>query len=544
MTAIADNGIMLTRRPAIVAVIAIILVTTFVRIRLADVPLERDEGEYAYTAQVLLKGYWPYENPSTYKYKMPGTYFVYAAILAVFGQTRTAIHLAVALTNLATAALLFLIARKLFGTLAALAASAFFAVLSLTQAVQGLFGHGEHFAIFTTMAGMLLLMQNVPRFSLLRLLIAGFILGTGYIIRQHAAAFIVFATAYLVWQQKKELAAAWKSTVFRTILFLMAAVLPTLLCLLTLKAAGVFDKFWFWNFEYAPKYLRLNSLTSGLKMLFFSLKRIFEYAPIISLLCIAGLFTGVANTRLRPRFAPILLFTVFSFLAICPGFYFRPHYFILILPAISILAALTVCVARKFISQKASGQTTLILTAIAVIAAGAQPLLAERSYFFSQSPLEVSRSTYGLNPFPESISIAKYLKENTSETDKIAILGSEPQILFYADRISATGYTDTYEMMKIHDYAPKMQREMIDEIEAAKPAFIAYVNISTSWLYRKKSETLIFQWFKKAAAGDYERVASVEIASSNYTNYIWQPEPAPRTPCSISIYKRTAKSAN
>ena len=67
MTA-TDNGILLIRRCAIVAVVAIVFVAMFIRIRLADVPLERDEGEYAYTAQVLLKGYWPYENPSTYKY--------------------------------------------------------------------------------------------------------------------------------------------------------------------------------------------------------------------------------------------------------------------------------------------------------------------------------------------------------------------------------------------------------------------------------------------------------------------------------------------
>ena len=542
--AATDNKITLVKVCAVAAITGIVLAAVHIRIRLADVPLERDEGEYAYTAQVLLKGYWPYENPSTYKYKMPGTYFVYAAILAVFGQTRTAIHLAVALTNLATAALLFFVARRLLDTFAALAALAFFAVLSLTQAVQGLFGHGEHFAMLTTMAAILLLMQNAPRFSLLKLLIAGFILGTAYVVRQHAAAFIAFGAVYLLWQQKKELAATWKSTVFRTILFLMAAALPIVLCLLTLKAAGVFDKFWFWNFQYAPKYLRLNSITNGAGLLLFSLKRIFNYAPVISVLAIAGFCAGIWSRFLRRRFVPILLFTVFSFLAVCPGFYFRPHYFILILPAVSILAASAVYLAQRFLTQKTSAQTALILASLTVLAAGVQPLLAERSYFFIQSSAQVSRTTYGLNPFPESIPIAEYLRQNTSNADKIAILGSEPQILFYSDRLSATGYTDTYEMMKTHDYAAKMQQEMIDELEAAKPPFIVYVDISTSWLYRKNSEKLIFQWLARAAATDYQRVASVEIASSDYTNYIWQPQPAPRTPCSISIYKRTRKSPN
>ena len=33
----------------------------------------------------------------------------------------------------------------------------------------------------------------------------------------------------------------------------------------------------------------------------------------------------------------ILLFSLFSFLSICPGFYFRQHYFVTLLPAVSIL---------------------------------------------------------------------------------------------------------------------------------------------------------------------------------------------------------------
>ena len=35
-------------------------------------------------------------------------------------------------------------------------------------------------------------------------------------------------------------------------------------------------------------------------------------------------------------------FLLFSFLAVCPGFYFRRHYFILMLPAIALLAGVAV----------------------------------------------------------------------------------------------------------------------------------------------------------------------------------------------------------
>jgi hypothetical protein len=48
------------------------------------------------------------------------------------------------------------------------------------------------------------------------------------------------------------------------------------------------------------------------------------------------------------------------------------------------------------------------------------------------SPNAVSRRIYGLNPFPESLEIAKYIRRTSSPDDSVYVVGSEPQILFYA----------------------------------------------------------------------------------------------------------------
>ena len=86
-----------------------------------------------------------------------------------------------------------------------------------------------------------------------------------------------------------------------------------------------------------------------------------------------------------------------------------------------------------------------------------------------------SRLTYGTNPFPESLKIAQYLKEHTSSEDSIAVLGSEPQIYFYAHRHTATGYIYMYPLMEPQPYALRMQEEMIREIEASRPAYLVFV---------------------------------------------------------------------
>ena len=76
-----------------ILVIIAALGTILIRLRLIGIPLERDEGEYAYMAQLILRGIPPYLK--AYSMKFPGIYFVYAIIMSIFGQTTEGIHLGI-----------------------------------------------------------------------------------------------------------------------------------------------------------------------------------------------------------------------------------------------------------------------------------------------------------------------------------------------------------------------------------------------------------------------------------------------------------------
>src|SRR5689334_3444655 len=78
----------------------VLILVIAVRVRLRDMPLERDEGEYAYAGRLLLQGVPPYKE--VYNMKLPGTYAAYALIMAMFGQTPAGIHLGVLLVNAAS----------------------------------------------------------------------------------------------------------------------------------------------------------------------------------------------------------------------------------------------------------------------------------------------------------------------------------------------------------------------------------------------------------------------------------------------------------
>lgn len=69
--------------------VAVLVIVAAVRLRLLNLPLERDEGEYACAGQLMLQGIPPYEL--AYNMKFPGTYAGYAVIMALFGQTPASI---------------------------------------------------------------------------------------------------------------------------------------------------------------------------------------------------------------------------------------------------------------------------------------------------------------------------------------------------------------------------------------------------------------------------------------------------------------------
>jgi hypothetical protein len=117
----------------------------------------------------------------------------------------------------------------------------------------------------------------------------------------------------------------------------------------------------------------------------------------------------------------------------------------------------------------------------------------------------------------------KYIEEHSKPDDKIAILGSEPEIYFYSKRSAATGFVYTYEMMKEHPHAHEFEMQMISEIEAAKPKYMLFVNMPTSWYSVKlnKADTTIFHWGFKYIDDHYTRVGIVDIVESG-GNYCWE----------------------
>ena len=172
-------------------VVALILVAVaMTRVRLLDVPLNRDEGEYAYFGQLLLQGIPPYA--SAYNFKLPGIYAAYAAILAVLGQTPAAIHVGLLIVNAVSIGLMFLVARRLIGMLGGLASSATYAALTLSPRLFSPSGYAEHFVVVPVLLGVLVLTRTSRRERLMTLFGAGALFGVAFLVKQSGGVFALF----------------------------------------------------------------------------------------------------------------------------------------------------------------------------------------------------------------------------------------------------------------------------------------------------------------------------------------------------------------
>ena len=518
--------------------ISLVSIIIIIRIRMLAAPLERDEGEYAYTGQLMLEGVPPYSF--AYNMKMPGIYAAYAVILAIFGQTQSGIHFAVLLINTATIILIFLLTKKFFGSIAGAAAGVFFAITSASNMTEAT-ANAENFVVIFALAGIYLLTNFTDSKKTLNLIFGAFLLGIAFMMKQHGAAFILFGLFFVVFKEIRNKPIKLKKLATVISIYSFFAVLPFLITCLILLYCGVFEKFWFWTFEYARHYVSLLPFSDGFSNLKKSLAMIVSPSVLIWLFAFAGLLSVIWNREIRKHGVFIVAFSICSFLAVCPGLYFRPHYFVLFLPALSILAGTGIIAIRELFAHRIkSAVKTDLISILVILVVWLQCFYSHRYYFTESDPELISRYNFGFVPFPESLKIANFIKANSNKDDKIAVFGSEPQIYFYAHRRSATSFIYTYPLMEIQPFALEMQKEMIKQIEDNKPKFMIVVKIPNSWLPLPESEKLIFDWVIEYLPAHYRQVGLVEMASEESgTVYRWDAFAKPSKPEGwIMIFER------
>jgi hypothetical protein len=498
------------------ALLLAILFFACVRVRLSTMPLERDEGEFAYVGQLMLQGIPPYKIACNMK--LPGTYAAYAAVISIFGETPSGIRIGLILANVAATFLIFLLGKYLYGSLAGTVAGVTYSFLSCRPAVLGLYAHATHFVVLAALAGILLLLHALDSERTALYFGSGLCFGLAFLMKQPGILFAVFGGLYWLWREWKQ-PFPWRNVAIRGGALFGGVALPFALTCLILFRAGVFPNFWFWTWSYAREYgsiATISDVRSVLRAFLPWVLRPFIIWEIIALGLAAPLWSRYARTH----GGFVTSFCLFSCLAVCPGFYFRPHYYILLLPAAALCAGIAVSAARESLWQGKLSALVIWLPVLYFAVAYGISVRAEYKKFFHLDPDSLARKMQIGEPFPEAILVGNFIKAHSSEQDMIGLFGSEPEICFYSSRHCASNYIYTFPLMEQQKFAQQMQNDMMRQIRDAQPRFMVYVDdvhswgtkatlqenrgfLDLAWAYAHRNSELVYQ---VAVAGDPEHL--------------------------------------
>lgn len=503
-----------------------ILIVSIIRYRYITIPLERDEGEYAYIGNLLLHGEMPFKD--AYSMKLPGTAFMYAFIMLIFGHTGTGIHWGLLFMNAGTMVLLYSVFKKMFSPFIGLVTATIYGLMATGIPFLGFAAHATQFICFYFSIALLVLTNYMKSGKTLTLLLLGLILGMTFLMKQQAIFLILFAVLFLfVFLLKKHPGGKTSGkppfieTVKKMLLLGSGIAFPYILTFIFIICAGQFPEFWLWTVKYASQYERVKSLTAiflYFRVSFEPTWYLYSYLWVLALAGLVALFMG-SYTRMQKIF--VAGYFLFAACAVSSGFYFRPHYYVVILPVLGLLIGIlietSVKALRKRMPVLKSPNALLVSLSMLVLII----TYTNWKYFFTYPAYKVCDMSYWGNPFSVVPEISRYIKDNTSDTDKIAVLGSEPEIYFYANRKAATGYLYTYPLVDQQSYNKIMQQQMIAEIEKNKPSMIVYCNIIYSWIVQPGTPRDIFDWGNSYTHSHYTPVAFIDFFNNEGWYFFW-----------------------
>lgn len=236
------------------------------------------------------------------------------------------------------------------------------------------------------------------------------------------------------------------------------------------------------------------------------------------------------------------LFWLFSFLGTAIGLYFRPHYFILLLPATALLVGLGAVQWQRLlhVPKLTNVFQTLPLIFLALALCW---VVYYHAFFYFQWPADrVSAGIYPSEPFVEAVAVGNYLRDHSAPDAKVALLGSEPEIFFYGRRHSVSEFIYTDLLMKPEPVASSMQRDMMREIESNRPDYFVTVNYPYSWALQDGSDHTILDWAKGYAATNCELVGFVHRNAAGAVESVWDDTAKQRfdpNNLSIAVYRRS-----
>lgn len=477
-----------------------------IRVNLIDIPLNRDEGGFAYLGKLIASGGKLYVDGCDLK--PPGIFFVYSLLSLMAPLTAEGLHWALAIYNFGTLVLLACIASLMGGRFFAFWTALIYAVISASPAVYGFSGSAEMYMLLPITAAFLCAVLGVLINHAALFLLSGVFSGIAFWIKPSSIAISIFLAFYILLRPGRntlyEPSVSFSSIISGVkihagpLWFISGSCAISAAVCAYFVWMGTWNEFIYWSFQHPYEY------SAEVFQLDFILKRLGVQSYILisswaGLWAVSILYAVLPLNGAHSQKPTIISFWLFSLAAAVHSPRAYSHYFALLCPATALLGASGICAFLRFTEKKA-----LIYRILVGLLVGAsavlQPLWKEEDYYRHASSESTMKRIFPGNPFAESGIVAEYIRGKTSPDQKILIIGSEPQILVLADRASAVRFIYFYPLMGLFAKSRELQAQFFHDVGNNRPEYVLAVrsssSLTTSPVYHKDFMERVMQILK------------------------------------------------
>lgn len=467
----ASGGSFTSSAPFTLSLLAVvILVTALVRLPLKNIPFERDEGEYAYIAWRMNHGEVPYRD--WVDQKPPAIFWVYQTAFTLPLAPITAVHLVALLWSAASACALFFLARHFLDASPAALAALLFAILLADPMINGPSANTELFMLLPLILSQIVFLRAVQaaRGKGWWAGLCGILIGAAIAFKQVAGVnWVLLIALYPMFARKPE------RTMRATLTFAGASACGIAVVWLIIASWFYFhrgfDEFVYQVLTHNLQYVRSLSFTERWRNFTAILGRL--SAGQLLVLAMASL--SLAGRQILGGWkglAFVFGWLMTSFAGVSASGQFFPHYFQQLVPALCLAAAIGaewLIQARPF-AQRPRGVLRVALTALLLLL----PAQALYPYSVRNSLAATLHEIYPLSYFEVAPALGERLAQLTRPDDKVYVFGAEPEVLFYARRVSATRYIFLFPLYGPYPDALANQRRVTEEVSRARPEVVLY----------------------------------------------------------------------
>ncbi|MGZ3920901.1 MAG: ArnT family glycosyltransferase [Bacteroidia bacterium] len=501
----------------------VIFIVVLIRSNFFNIPFERDEGAYGYYGKLLLEGKIPYQD--FYEQKFPGIFYFYGIMVAIFGETVKGMHFGFMLLNIGTIILLFSASKRIFSPLAGSITAITYAIVSLTPTLSGFTIQSENGVSFFVSLGIYFYSFTIRNTSWKYYFLMGLAMGCAFMTKTTGVFLVLWGGVAVVIDfflngDKR----TTKEFFRRTLLYSSAVFLVIGILFLVILMKGSWNEMIYWSYQIPKRYVSRVPWEDGKKYLDYTYiavtkdYKFFWYHAGFALITLV-----LKNITWRMKLTIITLIG-FSALTIFHGFYFYGHYWIQILPGLSILAGLTFYAFEDVIRNRAGIKSPAIkyIYVTVFIIATLVHLDKHKDYYFNPNYERILRNVYGNNPFPETAKIADYINANSKPEDNIVSIGSEPEIYFYTKKHCPSRHAYFSALVDNVAEHKEWQREFVRDVEKAKPRYVIFYNHPISLMVQAGVDHYVFDWYNKYVTENYNMIGLVDMIEGYSSNYVWK----------------------